>query len=141
MNATTQNPTVVHLHWLPRISLALVFIYHGFQKLSGWGSFSQAPEMMQGMFFNSSAFFGLVGLGELAAGIGVIVGAFTHGLVTRVSGLVIALIMLGAIFTVHLPFGFNFMAEGPGGYAFQLTLFLSALFLIGYGRSGENFPG
>ena len=93
------------------------------------------------MFYNSSLFFYLIGLGELVAGIGVIVGAFVYGLVTRVSGLIIAIIMLGAIFTVHWPFGFNFMADGPGGYAFQLTLLLSALYMIAYGRQGENFPG
>ena len=91
---------------------------------------------MQGMFYNSGFVFGLVGLGELVAGLGVIIGAFTHGIVTRVSGLIIAIIMLGAIFTVHLPNGFNFMANG---YAFQLTLFLSALYLIAYGRNGGNF--
>lgn len=134
----TRNPTVPYLHWLPRISLFLVFVYHGWSKLSGWSNFANAPEGMQGMFFNSSAFFGLIGLGELAAGIGVIVGAFTHGLVTRISAAVIAVIMLGAIFTVHLPNGFNFMA---GGYAFQLVLLLTAIFLICFGRRGEHFPG
>ena len=34
MSTTSQNPTVSYLHWLPRISLFLVFVYHGFDKLT-----------------------------------------------------------------------------------------------------------
>ncbi len=80
----------------------------------------------------------LVTLAELAGGIGIIVGAFTNDLITRLAALAIAPIMLGAIFMVHWG-RWNFMpAEGfpMGGIEFQVVLLLTALYFLVMGNAG-----
>ncbi len=80
----------------------------------------------------------LVTFAELAGGTGIIVGAFTHDLITRLAGLAIAPVMLGAILMVHWP-RWNFMAaEGfpAGGMEFQVVVLLTALFFLVTGNAG-----
>lgn len=69
----------------------------------------------------------LVTFAELAAGAGIIIGAFTLSLVSQLAGLAVIPVMLGAIFTVHLPNGFHFMG---GGWNFQLVLLGIGLFYL-----------
>lgn len=82
-----------------RLVLALVFLTASYGKLTG------GIEMFP-TAFNLPVWMGwLVALGELGAGIGIIVGAFLEkqdpkGMLTRLSGGIIALIMLGAIILV-----------------------------------------
>ncbi len=83
-----------HAHWLLRIGLAGVFLYHGIGKVMDLGGFSQ----MMGL---STPVAALVTLAEVAGGVGIIVGAFTNDLITRLAGLAIAPVMLGALFMVH----------------------------------------
>ncbi len=83
-----------HAHWLLRIGLAGVFVFHGIGKAMALGGFSQ----MMGLPIPVAA---LVTFAELAGGVGIIVGAFTNDLITRLAGLAIAPVMLGAIFMVH----------------------------------------
>ena len=73
-----------HVHWLLRIALASVFLYHGIGKLMDFGGFSQ----MMGL---STPVAALVTFAELAGGVGIIVGFFTNDLITRLAGLAIAL--------------------------------------------------
>lgn len=126
-----------HAHWLLRATLASVFIYHGVGKLMDLGGFSQ----MSGLAGPIAA---LVTLAELAGGIGIIVGAFTNDLITRLAGLAIAPVMLGAIFMVHWP-RWNFMAaEGfpAGGMEFQVVLLLVALYFLVMGNgAGSSTSG
>ncbi len=120
-----------HAHWLLRIGLAGVFIYHGIGKVMNFEGFSQ----MMGL---PSTVAALVTLAELAGGIGIIVGAFTNDLITRLAGLAIAPVMLGAIFMVHWG-RWNFMpAEGfpTGGMEFQVVLLLTAFFFLVMGNAG-----
>ncbi len=80
----------------------------------------------------------LVTLAEVAAGVGIIVGALTNDLITRLAGLAMAPILLGAIFMVHWG-RWNFTpAEGfpMGGMEFQVVLLLMALFFLVMGNAG-----
>ena len=120
-----------HAHWLLRIGLAGVFIYHGIGKAMDVGAFSQ----MTGL---PTAVAALVTLAELAGGVGIILGAFTNDLITRLAGLAIAPVMLGAIFMVHWG-RWNFTpAEGfpMGGMEFQVVLLFTALFFLVMGNAG-----
>ena len=122
-----------HAHWLLRISFAGVFLFHGIGKIMAFGGFSQ----MMGLPTPVAA---LVTLAELAGGVGIIVGAFTNDLITRLAGLAIAPVMLGAIFMVHWG-RWNFTpAEGfpMGGMEFQVVLLLMALFFLVMGNAGLN---
>ena len=120
-----------HAHWLLRISLAGVFIFHGIGKVMNIGGFSE----MLGL---STAVVTLVAFAELAGGVGIIVGAFTKDLITRLAGLALAPVLLGAIFMVHWG-RWNFTpAEGfpMGGMEFQVVLLLTALYFVVMGNAG-----
>ena len=116
-----------HAHWLLRISLASVFIYHGVVKVMDLGAFSQ----MVGL---STPVAVLVTLAEIAGGVGILVGAFTNDLITRLAGLAIVPVMIGAIVMVHWG-RWDFMA---GGMEFQVVLLLIAIFFIVMGNTGLN---
>ncbi len=120
-----------HAHWLLRIGLAGVFVFHGIGKAIALGGFSQ----MMGLPIPVAA---LVTFAELAGGVGIIVGAFTNDLITRLAGLAIAPVMLGAIFMVHWGrWGFE-PAEGfpMGGMELQVVVLLTALYFLVMGNAG-----
>jgi len=120
-----------HAHWLLRIGLAGVFVFHGIGKAMALGGFSQ----MMGLPIPVAA---LVTFAELAGGVGIIVGAFTNDLITRLAGLAIAPVMLGAIFMVHWGrWGFE-PAEGfpMGGMELQVVVLFTALFFLVMGNAG-----
>jgi putative oxidoreductase len=122
-----------HAHWLLRIGFAGVFLFHGIGKIMAFGGFSQ----MMGLPTPVAA---LVTLAEVAAGVGIIVGAFTNDLITRLAGLAVVPVLLGAIFMVHWG-RWNFTpAEGfpMGGMEFQVVLLLMALFFLVMGNAGLN---
>jgi len=122
-----------HAHWLLRIGFAGVFLFHGIGKVMMFGGFSQ----MMGLPTPVAA---LVTLAEIAAGVGIIVGAFTNDLITRLAGLAVVPVLLGAIFMVHWG-RWNFTpAEGfpMGGMEFQVVLLLMALFFLVMGNAGLN---
>lgn len=110
-----------------RVGLASVFIYHGWMKISG----------MEG----TVGFFASLGLGsfwaylvawvELLGGILMLVGVKV-----REMGVLFAIIMLVAIYTVHWKNGFNVM---NGGYEFQFTLLLSSLAMVFAGAGKYAF--
>ena len=123
-----------HAHWLLRLTLASVFIGHGYGKAINLEGTAQ----MLGMPYAMAA---LVTFAELAGGIGIILGAFKSDLITRLSGLAIAPVMLGAIFMVHWGRWSFTPAEGfpMGGMEFQVVLFLIAVYflIVGNSTSGE----
>ena len=82
----------------------------------------------------------LVTFAELAGGVGIIVGYFTNDLITRLAGLAIIPVMLGAIIMVHWP-RWNFMSTDTfpaGGMEFQVSLLLIALYFILIGNGTKN---
>jgi len=123
-----------HAHWFLRLALASVFIFHGLGKAGNLEGMAQ----MMGMPVAAVA---MVTFAELAGGIGIIVGAFKSDLITRLSGLAIAPVMLGAIFMVHWGRWSFSPAEGfpMGGMEFQVVLLLIAVYflIVGNSASGE----
>jgi putative oxidoreductase len=124
-----------HAHWLLRISLASVFLVHGVGKAVDIGAASQ----MMGLPYAIGA---LVTFAELAGAIGIIAGAFKSDLITRLSGLAIAPVMVGAVIMVHWGRWSFTPAEGfpIGGMEFQVVLLLIALYFLIAGNSTANKP-
>jgi len=120
-------------HWLLRISVASVFLFHGAGKAANLAGFSQ----MTGL---PSAVAALVTFAELATGIGIIVGAFNRELITRLAALAAVPVLLGAIFMVHWGRWSFTPAEGfpMGGMEFQVVLLLLALYLLVMGNNGAG---
>ena len=127
------NSLKPHAHWLLRIGLAGVFLFHGLYKVINFGGFSQ----MMGLPTSVAA---LVTFAELAGGVGIIVGALTNDLITRLAGLAMAPIVLGAIFMVHWGrWNFAPAEEFPmGGMEFQVVLLLTALYFLVMGNGTDS---
>ncbi len=123
-----------HAHWLPRVALASVFAFHGIGKLVNVAGFAQ----MTGLPFAVAA---LVTFAELAAAIGIIVGGFSRDLITRLAGLAIIPVMLGAILLVHWGRWSFTPADGfpMGGMEFQVVLTLIAAYFLIVGNA-DNRP-
>jgi len=117
-------------HWLLRVGVASVFIFHGVGKAVNIGGFAE----MMGIPYIIAA---LVTFAELAGGIGLIVGGIKSDLITRLAGLAIAPVMLGAIVMVHWGRWSFTPAEGfpMGGMEFQVVLMLAGLYFLTVGNS------
>ncbi len=110
-----------------RIALAFIFISAGYEKLFiiGPGKFAAA--------LNLPLFLGWCAtLGELGAGIGIIIGGLiknkTGDQITRISGALIAFIMIVAFFLVKLK-GYNIdFFKGLQGSGDVIALFAMGLF-------------
>ena len=86
-----------YIHWVLRLVLATTFIMHGYPKL--------------GYEVAGMGFIGyLVGPFEVFGAIFLLVGAFSKDIITRLGGLLIATIMVGAIFKFHLHQGWKMHA-------------------------------
>ena len=109
-----------HVHWGLRLSLAATFLFHGQDKFP--------IEPMMGM---PVAVVWLLALAEIAAGIMLIAGAFGKEILTRLGGLIVVVVMVGAIAMVHAKNGFNVM---NGGMEFQLLMLVSGLYLAAKGN-------
>ena len=109
-----------------RIAVAMVFLYHGsgilFGVLGGPGPAGFAAYKHWPIIMGY-----LVGMAQVGGGL-----ATLFGVLQRFGALCIMIVMLGAIFTVHIHNGFSL----PNGYEFALTEFLLALvlFLTGPGE-------
>ncbi|ASU77067.1 DoxX family protein [Actinopolyspora erythraea] len=109
---------------LGRVVLGIVFVVHGLQKLTQWGisgtadSFAQMGIPAPGL----SAWF--AALVETLGGIALIVGV-----ALPLAGTLLAVVMLGALFFVHLSQGFS-------EYEYVLVLAAASLAL---GFNGGNY--
>jgi len=117
-----QFPTQINVALLLlRIASAAAFLYHGGAILFGW--FDGPGPVAFASSHHWPVIIGyLVGLAQFAGGLAVL-----FGILTRLGAACIAIVMLGAIFTVHLPHGFNI---GNGGAEYALTQLLIAMALI-----------
>jgi putative oxidoreductase len=104
-----------------RITSALVFLYHGSAIL--FGAFGGPGPQRFAAFMHMPAVVGyLVGLAQFAGGL-----AILSGVLIRLGAVCIIAVMLGAIFLVHLPHGFD---VSKGGLEYPLTQLLIALALL-----------
>jgi putative oxidoreductase len=127
---------IQHRNWLLRLALASVFIFHGLGKFIGPGGIGGFSEMT-GLPTMVAL---LVALAEVAGGFGILVGGFGRPLITRLSGLAVIPVMLGAIGMVHWG-RWNFVASDShpmGGMEFQVVLLLiAAWFALGGGHADK----
>ena len=121
------KPLIPITPWLLRLGLGTSFILHGI------GKFPLPPEKMVTWFESMGYMYpeivtSLVALGEVGAGVGIILGGLINNhvgnLITRLSGGAVGVIMLGAIFIAHSDWLVTkklFMSE-------QIFLFLIGLY-------------
>ncbi len=113
MDNTQQNRQPVDVALLIiRLALSAVFIYHGY------GICSNIPQFAGYIKIPVAAAW-LVGGGELLGGLGMLAG-----LLSRIAGVGLAIIMFGAIVTYHWAHGFSITNQG---YEYVLTLLLNGL--------------
>jgi|SRR5579864_4731781 len=104
-----------------RVTLGIVFLVHGYQKLLTFG-FHGVAGMFGQIGIPLPAFFAVVvTLVEFVGGLLLIVGV-----ATRVAAAFIAMDMLGAILFVHAKHGFF----NPTGVEFPLTLLAASICLV-----------
>ncbi len=121
--ATTDRPGADAALLIARIALGLPFLYHGAQIAFGaFGGPGLAGFVAASGGKLPLAAAVLVGYGEFLGGLGVL-----FGVLSRIASAGLMLIMLGAIFVVHLPNGYN---SQKGGFEYALTLALLALVII-----------
>ena len=127
--ATTHTSGTAH-HFallLLRIAIAMVFLYHGSAIL--FGAFGGPGPERFAAFIHAPALVGyLVGLAQFAGGLAMLTGVFM-----RIGAACIMIVMLGAIFMVHLRHGFD-VTKGGVEYALTQFLLAFALLLAGSGR-------
>src|ERR1700692_5072280 len=100
---------------LIRIAAALAFLYHGCAIL--FGMFGGPGPVQFAAFMHAPVAVGyLVGLAQVAGALAILTGALI-----RVGAACVIVVMLGAIFLVHLPHGFNI---GAGGREYAVTQLL-----------------
>lgn len=123
-----------HAHWMLRAGLASVFLFHGIGKLAGPVQFA---EMMQLPLIVAI----LVALAEVGGGLAVLTGSvLKRDWITRLGGLAIAPVMLGAIAMVHWG-RWSFVATEShpmGGMEFQVVLLLMGLYFAIVGNADPS---
>ncbi|HTU47082.1 MAG TPA: DoxX family protein [Bryobacteraceae bacterium] len=106
---------------LIRIASGLAFVYHGSAIL--FGAFGGPGPAKFAAFMHAPPAIGyLVGLVQLFGGL-----AMLTGILVRLGAACIIVVMLGAIFLVHLPHGFDI---GKGGMEYALTQLLIAVAIL-----------
>lgn len=101
-----------------RIACAMAFLYHGSSIL--FGAFAgPGPQQFAASHRWPAALGYLVGLAQFGGGLAVL-----SGILFRLGAACIVAVMLGAIFLVHLPSGFDI---GNGGAEYALTQLLVAV--------------
>lgn len=123
------NKLAPHAHWFMRLSLAGVFAYHGvtkFPNLEGVAQMVGLPVVL----------VGFLAVAEVVGAILILLGGFSKDWMTRLAGLIFVVVMIGAIFKVHLSHGWN--SIGNLGMEFQVTLLTIGLFFAARGNNGEG---
>jgi len=122
-------------HWLLRIALASVLVFHGVLKLTNLEGFTQ-------MLPISYLQVVLVALAEAGGGLLILVGGFRDDplsdLATRIGAALNIPVIVGAIAIVHWG-RWNFVpseSHPMGGFEFQAVLLLLTLFLVITGNNG-----
>ena len=119
-----------------RVACALPVLYHGSGIL--FGSFAGPGPQRFAAYQHLPVIYGyLVGFAQFAGGLAILLGALQ-----RIGSLCVIIVMMGAIYRVHVPHGFDI---GKGGMEFALTVLLLALGLLLTGPGsyalGRILPG
>lgn len=129
-----QDRLTANAHWLLRISVVSVFLYHGILKFSNLQGFAT----MLPVSYTELVFIALAEVGSVL----IIFGGFRNDvlsdLATRIGAAFNIPIMIGAIGLVHWG-RWNFVATDThpmGGMEFQVTLALLMLYLVVTGNKG-----
>lgn len=101
-----------------RLVLAVIFVYHGLPKLKNAKGMAQMVGMPAGM---------ILGLGamEVMASIGLVLGFYT-----QLSALVLAMVMVGAIYMKKMKWHVPFAATDKTGWEFDLILLAASLLIL-----------
>ena len=122
--------------WIVRITLGISFFLHG------WGKFPYPPERFASWLESIDVIAPmtiatLVAVGEMATGLGIIIGGLISGrigdFITRISALGIFIIMVGAFYLAHSDWFINeklFKSE-------QIYIFMLSIFFLIIGN--KNF--
>ena len=116
-------------HWLIRLSMTSIFLFHGF------GKFPMAEMMAQNMGMPLMMIYMLATM-EVVGGLFILGGAFFSEILTRIAGAIFAITLAGAIIMVHWP-QWSFVASESrpmGGMEFQLLVFLISLVFFAGGN-------
>jgi putative oxidoreductase len=117
---------------LIRLAAALAFLYHGCAIL--FGMFGGPGPVLFAAFIHMPTVVGyLVGLAQVAGGL-----AILTGILIRLGAASLVVVMLGAIFLVHLEHGFDI---NKGGLEYALTQMLIALALLFAGAGRYSLAG
>ena len=113
-------------HWLPRLALAAIFIYHGFPKIAMAGDVAAAMGMPTFMVL-------MLGVIEIGGSLLLLWGGFGPDWATRVAGILFTVVMIGAIVMVHMQFGWNSINMGNNGgrgMEFQVLIIATSLLYV-----------
>ena len=117
---------------LLRVACALPVLYHGSGIL--FGAFGGPGPAAFAAHLHAPVIAGyLIGLAQFAGGLAILLGALQ-----RIGSVCVIIVMIGAIYRVHLPHGFD---VGKGGLEFALTVLLVALALLLTGPGAYSLCG
>jgi len=123
MNALKSLAPVAH--WLPRLSLAATFAYHGWPKVTD----SAGMASMMGMPAMIIILLGVIEIGGAAL---ILYGGTGAEWATQVAGLLFAGVMAGAIVMVHAANGWN--SIGAMGMEFQVLILAVSVYFAARGN-------
>jgi len=131
-NTSPTTPQINLALLLIRIPCALAVLYHGCAIL--FGAFGgPGPHGFAAFLHQPDAIGYLVGLAQVAGGL-----AILTGVLIRIGAACVIIVMLGAIFLVHLPHGFNISA---GGAEYAITQLFIAAALVVAGAGSYSLAG
>ncbi len=130
---------IPNTHWLLRVALASVILFHGVLKFTNLQGFAQ-------MLPISYLEVVLVALAETAGGLLILAGGLGNGrfadLATRAGAAMNVPVLVGAIAIVHWG-RWNFVpseSHPMGGFEFQAVLLLIAIYFLVTGNGGNAKP-
>jgi putative oxidoreductase len=111
-------------HWLPRLALAAIFIFHGFPKVAMAGDVAAMMGMPVFMVL-------MLGIIEIGGSLLLLWGGFGSDWATRIAGLMFTAVMIGAIVMVHAKFGWSSINMGNnGGRGMEFQVLIIAVSLL-----------
>lgn len=119
-----------NMHWVPRILVAATFLYHAFDHFANIDMFAGMMGLAVPVAFTAAYTEAAAAILLLAGGLR---GPYADGL-TRLGGLLIIPVMIGAITVAHWP-RWSFVPDADagfpmGGMEFQVTLIAVGLYFL-----------